>query len=79
VKATFEFQLPEDRDDYDTYRKAVKYALAIEDFSDHLRNVLKYENGMDDLPAAKKNIMLKVYEVVQREWYDVLKNNEVNE
>jgi hypothetical protein len=72
MKATFEFNMDEDRDDYDMYRRAPQYMSAIEEFGNHLRSVLKYETGLEKIPAARRRLILDVYQQIHEKWHEIL-------
>lgn len=47
MKKIFEFNIPEDREDFEIHNNAVKHYLAIEDLFSEFRAVLKYEKFED--------------------------------
>jgi len=42
MKAILEFELPEDKNEFDIIRNGMDWALAIWEFDQKLRNILKY-------------------------------------
>lgn len=51
---TIKFNLPEDRIDYDIHTKANDMYLALWDFSQYLRNELKYKDAGKEMEAASR-------------------------
>jgi len=43
MKATLEFELPEEKEDFEMASNAYKYRMALTDFDNYLRAKLKYE------------------------------------
>jgi hypothetical protein len=66
MKATLEFNLPEDTDDYDIHRQATKYFLFQEDVFNYFRHKLKYENLTDK--------EYEIYEKIKSDLYDLLRD-----
>ena len=56
MKATLTFNLPEEQYEYDAANKGVKALAIINELDEHLRSILKYEEGHSDA----------TYEMVQR-------------
>lgn len=69
MKATLEFNLPEENEEFEMKINAGKYYCALEDLREFLRSKLKH----GDLPPETE----AVYEEVREKFYDVLKDNEV--
>lgn len=42
MKGILEFNLPEDKEDFQLAQKAINYSIAIDDFDNYLRAELKY-------------------------------------
>ena len=47
MKAILEFNLPEDKEEFDVAAKAMDWALVAWDIDDFIRNKLKYEQDRD--------------------------------
>lgn len=43
MKVTYDFNLPEEQEDFDIYNNSMKYYLALWDFQQTLRQWLKYD------------------------------------
>ena len=44
MKAILEFNLPEDKEEFEVASKAMDWSLVVWDMEQHLRNKLKYDN-----------------------------------
>ncbi len=53
MKAILEFNLPEDKDEFELAQKAVNYSIVIHEMDNYLRARLKYE----DLPEEIHNAL----------------------
>lgn len=69
MKAKLEFNLPEDRPEFDMYRQAPQMRLVLETLEQHLRSKIKYE----DLPATEYNI----YDEIRDEFYRLMEHYDV--
>lgn len=70
MKATFEFDLPEDQHEYDIMNQAIRMQRVMWDLSEALRTWEKYGNDFKDARDA----VVKIRE----EFYRILNNYEVN-
>lgn len=70
MKATFEFDLPEDQHQYDVMNQALKMQRALWDLSEALRTWQKYGHQFKDANDAVSQI--------REEFYTTLNNYEVN-
>lgn len=65
MKAKFEFDLPEDQDDFDIYRKAMAYYCGLQEFDNWLRSLDKYtEQTVVNIQEARQ----KLRELVEEEF-----------
>jgi len=71
MKAIIEFELPEDRDEYEIANNASKMYLALWDIKQLFRSKLKYNS--DGLNAEQ----LEQWESMQDEFYVILDNNDL--
>lgn len=65
-KLILEYQMPEDKDDYEMALSASKYATIISEFKNELRQKVKYES--DSLSNAE----LKVYEDIRTRLHEII-------
>lgn len=65
-KLILEYQMPEDKDDYEMALSASKYAAIIGEFKNELRQKVKYES--DSLSDAE----LKVYEDIRTRLHEII-------
>jgi len=49
MKATLEFDLPEEREEFDMASHAADYYSALCDIDNHLRSIVKYGDGPDEV------------------------------
>lgn len=70
MKATFEFNLPEDQREYEIMNQASKMQSFLWDFSQQLRSWYKYHHDFKDANDALNQI--------RDEFYRLLNENEVN-
>lgn len=70
MKATFEFDLPEDKHEYDVMNQASKMQRFLWEFSEQLRSWEKYDHSFKDSRDAVVRI--------REEFYRLLNNYEVN-
>lgn len=64
MKATFEFNLPEDQNEYEVMSQALKTQRFLWDFSQELRNCQKYGNDFKDANDALNKIRDKFYNLL---------------
>ena len=65
MKAILEFNLPEEQEDYDMAFCGHDYWCSLYDFSQYLRNKIKYEE-LDEKTT-------KIYDQIRSEFYEILK------
>lgn len=65
MKATFEFQLPEENDEFDIYVNASDASIALSDFYNYLRSEWKY-NG-----DAYTDEQYKTLEVIRERFHEL--------
>jgi hypothetical protein len=70
MKATFEFNLPEDQREYEIVSQASRMQSFLWDFSQQLRSWRKYDNTF----TSGSDALYKITE----EFYQLLNNNEIN-
>ena len=66
MKVTYDFNLPEEQDDFDIYNNSMKYYLALWDFQQEIREWQKYDDR-DAIP---------VDDIVEK-FNEVLNDNEI--
>jgi len=71
MKAIIEFNLPEDRDEYQMANDASKMYLALWDIKQLLRSKLKYN------PDGLNSKELEQWEAMRGEFFDILDNNDL--
>lgn len=69
MKATLEFNLPEDQSEYDLCNKAFDMRLALNDMRNYLRSKVKYE----EMPAEKWEVCDEIFQ----EFYRILEQNNI--
>ena len=55
MKAILEFNLPEDKEEYDTASKGMDWALLVLDIDQFIRNKIKYEQDRDGVLQLVRN------------------------
>jgi len=70
MKATLEFNLPEDKEDYEMTINASKYYLALWHIKQELRSKLKY--------AELSEQEYEIYEKVSNKFNEILEDNGIN-
>ena len=55
MKAILEFNLPEDKEEYDTASKGMDWALLAWDIDQFIRNKIKYEQDKDGILQLLRN------------------------
>jgi len=71
MKAIIEFNLPEDRDEYDMANNAGKMYMALWDIKQLLRSTLKYN------PTGLNGDQLEQWEAMRSEFFEILDNNDL--
>lgn len=63
MKVILEFSLPEEQNDYNYAMNGAQYIFAIQDFDNHLRNQLKYNENLNEEQCHQlEQIRAKLYE-----------------
>lgn len=70
MKATIEFNLPEDKYEYDLANKSSSLLSCIMEFEQEIRKIYKYED-------LKEN-QLEIVEKIREKFYEILQDNEIN-
>jgi hypothetical protein len=70
MKATLEFNLPDDKEDYEMMINASKYYLALWNMKQELRSKLKY--------AELSEQEYEIYEKVRDKYNEILDDNGIN-
>jgi len=70
MKATIEFNLPEDKYEYDLANKSMSLHSCLLELEEEIRKIYKYED-------LKKN-QLEIVEIIREKFYSILKDNEIN-
>ncbi len=55
MKATLEFNLPEDKEEFDAASKGMDWALLVWDINQFIRNKIKYEQDRDGVLQLVRN------------------------
>ena len=71
MKAIIEFDLPEDRDEYEMANNASKMYMALWDIKQLFRSTLKYN------PAGLTSKELEQWETMRGEFFEILDNNDL--
>jgi len=58
MKAILEFELPEDKEEFDAASKAMDWAILAWDIEQYIRNRLKYQTEKLDTSSAKEELEL---------------------
>ena len=58
MKAILEFELPDDKTEFDTASKAMDWAILAWDMEQFIRNKLKYQTETLDTSSAKEELQL---------------------
>lgn len=72
MKATIEFELPEDEEQYEIANNAGKMYMALWDIKQLFRSTLKYN------PTGLNEEELKQWEAMREEFFEILDNNDLN-
>jgi uncharacterized protein YeeX (DUF496 family) len=64
MKATIEFNLPEDQTEFDIATNANKYYSALNNFKEYLRNKLKHEEITPEQQSVVENIQSDFLEML---------------
>jgi hypothetical protein len=71
MKATLEFNLPEDQEYYEEASNGTKYSIALFEFDQYLRTQVKYNEQLTDE-------QYKVYEEVREKFYEIINSNNLS-
>ena len=63
MKAILEFELPDDKVEFDAASKAMDWAILAWDLEQHIRNRLKYQTEKLNTSSAKEELELLRYEL----------------
>ena len=55
MKAILEFELPEDKENFDASAKGMDWALLVQDIDQFIRNKIKYEQDRDGVLQLVRN------------------------
>ena len=70
MKAILEFDLPEDKEEFEAASKAVDWALLVWDIDQYIRNRLKYQTEKLDTSSAIEEL-----ELLRNELHELMENN----
>ena len=70
MKAILEFELPDDKVEFDTASKAMDWAILAWDMEQYIRNRLKYEHEHLDTSSAKEEL-----EILRNELRDLMEES----
>lgn len=63
MKATLEFNLPEDQSEYDLCNKALDMSIALHGIREYLRGKVKYDTQDEKKWEAYNDVYLQFYEI----------------
>jgi hypothetical protein len=72
MKATLEFELPEEKEEFTLAIKGLDYYCAITDFSNYLSKKYKHAEPPSDAASVE-------FEEIKNKWHDILSENDVND
>lgn len=64
MKATLEFNLPDDSEEYEMYSNALNYYSFINSMNEYLRNEIKYNNHTDEEYAMLEKVREQYFELM---------------
>jgi len=67
MKATLEFNLPEDAQDFEQASKATALYVVIEDILRHLKSTIKHENASQDVVNFADKLSLMIHQMLIEE------------
>jgi len=70
MKAILEFDLPEDKEEFEAASKAVDWALLVWDIDQYIRNRLKYQTEKLDTSSAIEEL-----ELLRNELHELMEDN----
>lgn len=62
MKAILEFNLPEEREEFEHAQRGIEYLIVLQEFDNYLRGRLKYEELPDDVHKALQEARDRLYE-----------------
>lgn len=71
MKKIFEFNMPEDQEEYDIHNKAIEYSIIVSDFEDYLRAQIKYHS--DEYTKDQYELLEKI-----REEFNSIRNDRLS-
>ena len=70
MKAILEFELPEDKEEFDAASKGMDWAIVAWDMEQYIRNRLKYQTEKLDTSSAKEEL-----ELLRNELHELMEDN----
>lgn len=71
MKTIMEFNLPEDREEFDDATKGSQYKGEIEGFANYLRGIVKYDNYSDfPISSIEEQTIQMVVEILRTKLYE---------
>ena len=70
MKATLEFNLPEDKEEFEVASKAMDWTILAWDIDQYIRNRLKYQTEKLDTSSANKEL-----ELLRNELHELMEDN----
>ena len=70
MKAILEFDLPEDKEEFEAASKAVDWSILAWDIDQYIRNRLKYQTEKLDVSSAKEEL-----ELLRNELHELMEDN----
>ena len=70
MKAILEFELPDDKVEFDAASKAMDWAISAWDLEQHIRNRLKYQTEKLDTSSAKEEL-----ELIRNELHNLMEDS----
>lgn len=64
MKVTFEFNIPEDNDEYEMYSNALNYYSFINALNEYLRSEIKYNEHTDEEYAILEKVREQYFELM---------------
>lgn len=76
MKATLTFKLPEEKQDFDIAYKAMQTNIAIEEFDNALRQILKYEEKPEGVPNEIWETRIETYRTIREMFWKIINQTE---
>ena len=70
MKAILEFELPEDKEEFEVASKAMDWSILAWDIEQYIRNRLKYQTEKLDTSSAKEEL-----EILRKELHDLMEES----